>query len=106
MTVALREDQVEAVIEESLARQFFERGEIPKHPREKERKKWSESPCRYCDWKKFVCKPDYTDGITELAQSHGLEFGKQIREGFDYSANRAKVFARWGVPDPLKGGAE
>lgn len=73
----------------------FIAGEIPAHPREQEKAKWSVDPCQYCNFKKHVCKPDYTKKITTLDKSHLEAFVKKIRPGYDAAAARAAVLARW-----------
>lgn len=83
-------------------RDYFLRGEIPPHPHEGQRAKWSVSPCQWCSMKGRVCKPDYTGKVGLLADSHAIAFTQGIREGYDYAAQRASVFARWEETDPLR----
>jgi hypothetical protein len=79
----------------ALMQEAFLRDEIPAHPREQEKSKWSVAPCEYCSLKKFVCKPDYTKKITKLSDSHLASFGRKIRPGFDIEERRQAVITRW-----------
>lgn len=83
----------------ALWRDQFLRDEIPAHPREQEKAKWSVDPCQYCDLKKFVCKPDYTAKKTKLSESALKAFGNKIRPGYDMEAHRAAVLARWQIEE-------
>lgn len=76
-------------------RDAFLNDEIPEHPHEGQKSKWSVSPCEYCPLKKFVCKPDYTKKIKKLSESHLADYVKTIRPGYDMEAARAAVMARW-----------
>lgn len=83
-------------------RAAYERGEIPEHPLENERKKWTAPPCKWCNYKKGVCKPDYSEGVKHLAESNATVFAQGVRPSYDYKAVRSSVFARWCVRDPLE----
>lgn len=86
----------------------FLRGELPLHPRNDERAKWSVEPCQYCSFKKDICKPDFTKKITQLSESHLITYNQTYRPGYSYEATRQAVLDRWGVEDPLHvtGGSE
>lgn len=74
---------------------FFMRDEIPPHPREHQKAKWSVDPCEFCDLKKFICKPDYTDKAVTLSKSHMRSWGKKVRKDFDIDERRRAVLDRW-----------
>lgn len=57
--------------------------------------KWTEEPCKYCDFKKFACKPDDKAGITKLSETKGIDFAKTIRSKYDPQETREKVLERW-----------
>lgn len=62
--------------------------------------KWSEGACRYCKMKK-ICKSDYQNGISNLAESGAIEHAKSLRPSYDYEAKRKVVLDFWGLEDPL-----
>lgn len=66
-------------------------GTLPERPKSW---KWTEDPCKWCNFKKFVCKPDYKDKITKLEDSHGIEFAKTLRE-YDFEKVKKGVNDRW-----------
>jgi hypothetical protein len=75
----------------------FLRGELPPHPfggRE-----WSQEPCKFCPFKKHICKPDELAGIDKLRDSHAIEFATEVRDVYDYDQQRASVLERWKVED-------
>lgn len=82
-------------------RASFERGELPPHPLQGERKMWSVDPCKFCSMKKG-CKADYQAKETRLAHSDHITRAKVVRPSYDYEAARSAVFTRWGVSDPLE----
>lgn len=57
--------------------------------------KWSEPPCKWCPYKKNICKPDWQKGITKLSESHGIQYTKEVRESYDYRSTRKTVLDRW-----------
>jgi hypothetical protein len=71
---------------------FFEDGILP--PREKEWR-WTESPCDWCPFKKYACKPDIKADVSSLDQSSAIQFATGINQAYDYSKVREKVFSRW-----------
>lgn len=70
----------------------FQNDILPERPKEW---KWTETPCKYCPFKKFACKPDYKDNVVELSKSNGIEFAKEIRTEYDYESTRKEVLERW-----------
>lgn len=75
-------------------REHFERGTLPQRPDDW---MWSKEPfpCRFCDFKKEICKPDDKAGITELAKSNALKVAKQVDPNYDYESQRKRVLTRW-----------
>lgn len=82
-------------------RDSFLAGEIPERDPSWQ---WSVDPCDWCEWKKHVCKPDLREGITTLAESHGIELSKQVVSSYDYDERRERVLSRWGHADNDNGG--
>jgi hypothetical protein len=86
-------------------RDYFERGEIPPHPHEGQKSKWSVDPCQYCDYKamfpksKGGCKEDYTAKTTQLEDSALVDFASSVRPSYDYATARQRVLTRWGAED-------
>jgi hypothetical protein len=66
---------------------------IPAHPFGG--KQWSAQPCRYCDMKKEVCKPDHLAGTTKLSESHGVDWARQVYGDYDPDKIREAVLERW-----------
>lgn len=71
----------------------FEKGEIPPHPFGG--KQWSERPCQYCPYKKFICKPDHQKGIDKMSDSHGISFAREVRGEYSYEDTFNAVLERW-----------
>lgn len=71
-------------------------GRLPERP---EHFMWSKGPCQYCPFKKHACKPDFQDGITELKNSHGIEWAKEVYGEYDYQEQRNKTLERWNADD-------
>lgn len=78
-------------------REMYKLDLIPDRPRHKDGKLvgWSEEPCKYCPYKKHVCKPDYQDKITLGQHSHAIEYTKDIWPNYLYSKTREAVLERW-----------
>jgi hypothetical protein len=66
---------------------------IPAHPFGG--KQWSAEPCKYCDHKKNVCKPDHQAGVEKLTESHGVDWSKGVYGAYDPIAIRQAVLDRW-----------
>ncbi len=57
--------------------------------------KWSEGPCKFCEYKRDICKPDFKAGITDLGASHGIKYTTEKRAEYDYGKARKAVEERW-----------
>jgi CRISPR/Cas system-associated exonuclease Cas4 (RecB family) len=57
--------------------------------------KWSEPPCKWCPFKKHICKPDWQEGITDLNESRGITWTTELREHYSYGESRETVIDRW-----------
>jgi hypothetical protein len=68
---------------------------IPAHPFGG--KQWSVDPCRFCEYKKFVCRQDTKEGIARLTDSHGVAWSKDVYGEHAYSPEtiRRRVLERW-----------
>lgn len=62
-------------------------------PRAKEWK-WSEEPCKYCNFKKFGCKPDTKENVKQISQSNIIEWASTVRS-YSLEDAKEKVLARW-----------
>jgi len=87
--------------EEGIARleewnNYFIQDIIPPKP---ENFMWSKGPCQYCPMKKEICKPDFTNKIENLSESHGIEWTKKVRGDYNYKETRQAVLNRWKVED-------
>lgn len=76
----------------TLWKQFFLEDKLPPRPKEF---RWSDSPCKWCPYKKEVCKPDYQEKIVDLEKSHAINLAKKLREDYDYERQRNEVIGRW-----------
>lgn len=56
--------------------------------------KWSEEPCKWCEKKKFACKPDNKNKIENLSKSGALEWAGTIRN-YSLPIVKEKVLGRW-----------
>lgn len=74
-------------------REHFETGVLPDQPFGG--KDWSKLPCNWCDHKKMTCKPDSQAGIGKLADSHGVEWAREVYGAYDPEAIMASVRERW-----------
>jgi len=70
----------------------FEDDILPPRPKDW---KWTEEPCKYCNFKKYACKPDDKAGVSVLSETRGIEFAKTIRDDYDPVETRERVFKRW-----------
>lgn len=73
-------------------KQSYLEGKLPERPKEW---KWSEEPCKWCPFKREACKKDWKEGITELAESNGIEFAKFVHPSYNYDKTRQGVLDRW-----------
>ena len=71
---------------------FFEQDWLP--PRNKEWK-WTEEPCKWCPFKKNVCKPDHLAGIVNLTESHGVEVAKEHSDSYNPEQVQRRVKEKW-----------
>jgi hypothetical protein len=78
-------------------REMFRLNLLPDRPRHEDGKLvgWSELPCKFCDLKKHVCKPDYQEKVMGLKTSHAIDFTKSVWPDYDYQTTRKKVMDRW-----------
>jgi hypothetical protein len=58
-------------------------------------KQWSQDPCRFCDFKKNVCRPDQAVGVTKLTESHGVEWSQGVYGYYSPERIRQQVLDRW-----------
>lgn len=57
--------------------------------------RWTEEPCKWCDFKKHICKPDIKADATTLTGSHVVSRSKELNDQYDAEAIRAEVKRRW-----------
>jgi CRISPR/Cas system-associated exonuclease Cas4 (RecB family) len=81
-------------------RRLFEAGELP--PRVPAWK-WTEAPCRWCDFKE-VCKFDLRKGVEKLGDSTAIAMAQDVRPSYDFETAIAAVLERWKSHDSTKGG--
>jgi hypothetical protein len=65
--------------------------ELPVRPKDW---KWTEDPCKWCDFKK-LCKADVKAEVKTLTDSHTITHAKRVRNDYDAEANRQEVLDRW-----------
>jgi hypothetical protein len=72
----------------------FANDRLPEHPFGG--KQWSADPCKFCNYKKNVCKPDHQAGVQTLKESHGVEWSRGVYgESYDPVRVREAVLERW-----------
>lgn len=75
------------------AQEHYANDLIPAHPFGG--KQWSAEPCKFCAFKKNVCKPDHQAGVTKLTESHGVEWSRGVYGHYDPNLIRRQVLERW-----------
>jgi len=73
-------------------RKNFLYDELPERPKDW---KWTEEPCKWCPFKKHVCKPDHVAGIVKLSESAGVEFAQAHTPSYNIENVRRRVKERW-----------
>lgn len=73
-------------------KEHFENDRLPARPKEW---KWTEEPCKWCPFKKNVCKPDDKDGIVNLTESHGVEFAQEHTPSYNAEEIQRRVKEKW-----------
>jgi len=91
--IEMNEELINKSVEilKSLKKNFLN-GVLPPIP---EGHRWSEGLAKWCKYKKECCKKDHKDNVTELVESHSIEFAKFIRPSYDYEKTRREVLKRW-----------
>lgn len=75
-----------------LWKQHFLNDDLPLRPKEW---KWTQEPCKWCPFKKNICKPDHLEGIVKLSESHGVAFAKNIDPSYNLDNIRERISERW-----------
>lgn len=57
--------------------------------------KWTEEPCKWCPFKKNVCKPDHVDGIVKLSESNGIKFAQEHNPSYNVENIKRRIEERW-----------
>lgn len=70
----------------------FLSGDLPERPKGW---MWGLEPCKWCSYKRDVCKPDYKAGVTRLEDSHAIEYTKNLRKNYDPEKTKERVVERW-----------
>lgn len=70
----------------------FINGILPERPKEW---KWTESPCKWCRFKKFACKPDIKDGVVSIHDTNATNFAGKMRTNYDQLETIRGVLNRW-----------
>jgi len=73
-------------------KEMFENDELPERDKTW---KWTEDPCKWCNYKRDSCKPDVKQKITKLSESKSVEFAKRIRPNYDIEDKKREVDERW-----------
>lgn len=67
-------------------------GILPQRPKDW---KWMEDPCKWCRFKKNVCKPDWKKDVVSIDESAAIEFTKKIRPTYNIEDIKKGVSDRW-----------
>jgi len=73
-------------------RQDYILDNLPERPKDW---KWTEEPCKWCVFKKNVCKPDHLAKIVKLSESNGVEFARQQNPSYNVEDIKRRVKERW-----------
>ncbi len=82
----------EAIVSLKDWKEHYLSGTLPERPKSW---RWTFEPCKWCEFKKDVCKPDDKDGITDIQDSHAIEFSTNLRKDYDLEKTKEKVMNRW-----------
>ena len=83
---------VEANAKLGLWKEHYLEDRLPLRPKEW---KWTEEPCKWCPFKKNICKPDHVAGIVNLSESHGVEVARQHIPSYNADNIKRRVQERW-----------
>jgi len=72
---------------------YYAQDQIPPHPFDG--KQWSVDPCKFCDYKREICKPDHQAGVEKLSESHGVDWSRGVYGNYDPTKIRQAVLDRW-----------
>jgi CRISPR/Cas system-associated exonuclease Cas4 (RecB family) len=70
----------------------FENEQLPERPKGW---KWTEEPCKWCDFKKHACKPDYKNKVKSLKDSNAIQFAMALRGSYNFDEVKREVEKRW-----------
>jgi hypothetical protein len=73
-------------------RRDFISDNLPERPKEW---RWTEEPCKWCPMKKYACKPDNKDKVTNLRDSNAVKFAEELRTNYNYDEIKEEVINRW-----------
>lgn len=73
-------------------REMFSNDVLPERPSDW---RWSEVPCKWCKYKKEICKPDMKDKITKLSESNGIKWAKEIYGDYNTDEVMNGVSGSW-----------
>jgi hypothetical protein len=65
---------------------------LPPRPKEW---KWTEDPCKWCPFKKNICKPDHVAGIVNLSESHGVAIAEAHTPSYNVADIKRRVEDKW-----------
>lgn len=82
-------------------RGHFEEGTLPAHPFGG--KEWSIDPCKFCNFKKEVCKPDYQAGVQTLQDSNISRWATEVHGRYDLAEVEAQIRKRWAGKSGYRG---
>jgi hypothetical protein len=74
-------------------KQHFLDGVLPEHPFSG--KEWSVDPCRFCDYKREVCKPDAKAKVADLASSNITRWANEVHGHYDLERVTEQIIKRW-----------
>lgn len=73
-------------------RQDFIGNNLPERPKDW---RWTEEPCKWCPMKKYACKPDNKEKITDLSESNAIQFAQELRTNYNFEEIKEEVLNRW-----------
>jgi hypothetical protein len=73
-------------------RQMFVNDELPQRD---PNWKWTEEPCKWCNYKRDSCKPDVKNGTVKISESRAVPFAKRIRPSYNLDEKIKDVEERW-----------
>lgn len=79
-------------------RERYLAGQLPDRPKEW---RWTEPPCKWCEYKK-QCKEDIRHDVTDLEKSSVVRIARHVDPDYDFAKIKRRVVKRWSKKEVVK----